>query len=571
MERQPKPIDTKKILEDEKSQLVNFIQSDKKNIVIEAASQEKGIKNLKDYLRGLKSFSEIQPFVIHESHGHKKKLDEFYVCTINNKSVGFHVNEEMKKIFSEGRAVLALPNEDNKKLYQWLDFYEIDSNENTGFQNIIHSCRVDIKNLKIDSQYWFGLGRQLLLDYLSGNQEIEPDYFQEFTTLIQQDRCIEIGFASGKHIEIYIGNTLCKPGQEIISRPISDPLEHHTWLEGYVRDEEGLVQVYSRRFYKGDLKLYEKRDSAIEVFSDWLKGIVPFEEAEPLTVVTDNKSNGIFLANKFIRFGHQVKQGDNVVIIPQKDELYEWIDIKKKGKEDEDNLISVSSYRLTREGTIRLDGHWPGPERQRWIDYLEEKQDFSILGSLSDTVDVGYDVTLFTWRGRRMRLTLKKNIFTPGEQIRITPYLTRNNNLLLEVSSFQNVSNINKYIVDKHSFSIKALPDEFDQSEDCDSLPHADKSTGAYEDDDKENWSPIGLLHVKLNVANKTITKYCASARKLKGYDCSGHLTELYSEVDVTEILRANNLLGKEKTEEAEMSISSERIKEVFDMFFENP
>lgn len=237
-----------------------------------AVSQREGLENLKDYLHGAVPFSALKPFLIKkvwiDPNGyprvHVDKSERF-----SRKTIAIVLKKEIQEVFREGNGLLAIPKEDEHKLYQWIDFYKVESSNKVNLEEKVESVRVDTENAKFQGFGWNGHEVQLFLDYLAGKQSIESYKLKEFRIRVWSKKGYSmayIGSANRRAIGVNISDPIIGQGQEVIVRPQYDQDHDTTWIEGYVKDEDGNEKhIFSRRFYKGDLKLYqfEEREKSI--------------------------------------------------------------------------------------------------------------------------------------------------------------------------------------------------------------------------------------------------------------------------------------------------------------------
>lgn len=527
------------------SKLINFIQANGETLVIEAEQQRRGFERVKDLLSEKISFTEVAPFIIDEYSGHTKSRDRFFVAVVKDKQINLHANDETRRVLDTGGEVLVIPQQDDKNLYQWLELYEVREGASDS-QSLVQSSRVLIDSLTLDSQYWPGPEKQVFLDFLGGRDEVESSDLREFRATLSEKRIINIGFIGSKKIKIYIGNPLCVPGCEIVSRSRFDSERKLFFLEGYVVDAQGKEQqVYSRRFSKGDINLYETSRAAfrfesassdIHIFNEWLTGTLPFEKAAPVAIQVTEGVRGISLGRRFIAFNSQIKPGDELLFLPRKDTFYEWFEVIKKDAEQADGKLVINSYRIYREeGGIRLDSHWPGTERQRLVDYLDSKLSSSELTTIPAVSD-RTGINLFSYKNKRLRLWLGSDLVSQGDKLIIVPRLDSNGNLILEVSKEEGTSILRRFLLDRKDLAIRVLPDNL-QEINLATVPRVDEN-GKFVDQDNESWAPLSHFHRTYNIDYKTIYTYIeVTSRMVVGMDRIGRFTELYSETDVIKAL----------------------------------
>lgn len=232
--------------------------------LIAALSQQKGVNGLKSYFDGIKTFRELKPFLIKRVWVDPKGYPRIHVDKskkFSRKNISIVLNKETQEVIQEGNGLLAIPKEDDHQLYQWIDFYAVDSNSKVNLEERVESVRVDIKNSRFEGYGWNGYEVQLFLDYLEGEPKISPSQLKEFGTMVKQKSerqvWVAFGMAGSERVVVHLNNAYCSPEQKVTNKPQYDPTKEITWIEGFIQEEDGKErQIFSRRFYKGDAKLY---------------------------------------------------------------------------------------------------------------------------------------------------------------------------------------------------------------------------------------------------------------------------------------------------------------------------
>ncbi len=302
-------------------------------------------------------------------------------------------------------------------------------------------------------------GDELFLDYLQQENTVDPSQLKNFIVNISNSKraFIPIKSGIGKHIEIFIPRSeSLRPGQRIICRPHYDEALDCIWLEGYVREGGKERRIFLRRFPKKERTVYRSKEPGIQSLADWIHGLIPFDRTQSVVITMEQKHKTINFARsdekKIIIQLHKIpglSQFDKVKLVPQKDEVYEWLEVHKMSEDD--NSTRLSTYRISREKPQQLDGSWPGPERQRLREFLD--------GSLSPDkqlipftlpIKSGGRFYLIVYKGKSVELHLPPSLLPPGKTITISPTINAEGNLILSISTDENHVH-QKFIFDKQT------------------------------------------------------------------------------------------------------------------------
>lgn len=400
-------------------------------------SKKEGLERLKDYFDGKRPFCEVHSFLIDSVLGSENSGYQAYVGKVRGKQIQLKITQDMQQVFRTGGSILATPKED--EFYKWIDFLSVDQNGYIIPPIPLASCKVDYGVRKFNFISWYGSENQLFLDYLGGQLNIDPSRLRSFRAGVIRGvkslNRIAIGYVNNTSVDtLVVKSHLTEIGSEVIMKPRQDSVKDYSWVEGYASNKDGEEQlVCSRRFFRGEKRLYPWKGPEVQTFIDWVLGKLSFDEVNPLTVIPDNQSLMIVLEgsqqnNITINLkDHSLIPGvDSVILVPTKDNLYEWIEIHKAQDSDQNNNLPIASFRVKREGKRKLDGTWPGPVKQRYIDFLDNKLDIAALDPLHCTVGANKYIYLFRYRGKPVQLGLKNigSLFTPGEVTTVTPSVT---------------------------------------------------------------------------------------------------------------------------------------------------
>lgn len=231
---------------------------------ITALSQRDGLNGLKSYFDGIKTFRELKPFLIKKVWVDPKGYPRVHVDRsekFSRKTISIVLSKETQEMIQEGNGLLAIPKEDEHKLYQWIEFYRVDCDSKVNLEEKVQSVKVDIKKFKFEAHGWNGYEIQLFLDYLAGESKIEASQLKQFRTTVKQKSnrqlWVFVGMASSERVVIYLNNAYCSAGQEVTIKPQQDTDDELTWIEGYVKDQNNSeIRIFSKQFIKGDPKLY---------------------------------------------------------------------------------------------------------------------------------------------------------------------------------------------------------------------------------------------------------------------------------------------------------------------------
>lgn len=319
-------------------------------------------------------------------------------------------------------------------------------------------------------------GVQLFLDYLRGDEAIEPSMLMSFKKRVDlgvhKGRYIGIGHIGGKavytHLPIHIDS-----GEEVTFVPNYDSVRKYFWFNIFVSDEKGNVTgKFSKRILKEERRLCEWKGPNVQTIVDWVSGSVPLSLVKPVTLPVERKI--LFLEssrdrNLCLTLKRAVSKGDKVTLVCQEDELYKWIDVYKEDVPDGGERASIASYRVVkREGVYRLDSKWSGPERQRYIDYLNGEIEFSKLQPLRVMIYENGSIYLFPYARKVIHANIRSfPEFNPGDVLIFSPTLEDEDYLWLKVVQEKNDSNSVVFRLNKKNMSLVRVVEgtpEFRQS-----------------------------------------------------------------------------------------------------------
>lgn len=248
--------------------------------LINPKEQKKGLNQLKDYFTGKVGFASLEPFI----------LTKFYRTRTNGNryAVGFtdggitrtiFLTDELNKRIKDGVTFLIIPRQDKKKRYQWVDFYEVE-NGAVHADEIVSFYKVN-ENGTITTREWPGFPKQIFLDFIAANKDIEVDELQDFTSFVRKNRCAQFGTINGVPIRAQTTHPLWKEGAKITFRPQKTSEDESITLMGYTFNENGEeVLVYTKTYYKNHLAKYKvkyRERQEIEIQRDTLeKEIISF-------------------------------------------------------------------------------------------------------------------------------------------------------------------------------------------------------------------------------------------------------------------------------------------------------
>lgn len=224
-----------------------------------AQPQNEGALILGNYLKrkGGIEFNNLSPFII--SKADKSKIT---LCTDAN----IYLSSKTTQFVQNGGKILVVPQSYRDK-YEWIDCFHINSSDGVDLSQPSESARIHkdkIYRYFLKKIGWFGVERNLLLDFLNSTEDIKPEDLLTFEVPYYNHLSngkpawkISLGSYEGK-VSV---SALFSPGSDTVRIvPRFDNTRSHTWINGYIKDADGVERlIFSKRIFYGGKKLYDWR------------------------------------------------------------------------------------------------------------------------------------------------------------------------------------------------------------------------------------------------------------------------------------------------------------------------
>ncbi|MBI2029043.1 hypothetical protein HYT02_01365 [Candidatus Gottesmanbacteria bacterium] len=384
----------------------------------------------------------------------------------------FSLSKDLLNLIRKGENIFGIPKQDEYNLYKWVDFYLGDASGRFEETQIVDSYRVDEKNKKIENKNWFGPDIQMFIDYLTGENNINFSQLKPFTKKLSKRGYF--AKVAGKNINLILNKPQNLNGHqsyEVNFYPKRDEERGYVWLEGYLsRDLNSQAMVCSYRIYPGESKLHQWKGPETQSLIDWINNALTFELAQQVTTGfrQSRDRNTIFIEqsekNKIVidlSSRRDLNKEDKFVLIPRKDELYEWVEVYKLGLPDSKPTF-ITYARVNRETRSKLDSLWVGPTRQRYQDYIEGKIGIRDLQSYGITVPLNGDIYLFTDKknDRSISAYLPSDIFSAGDEVTINLTENNDNKLIIEFRNESDPKKQIRYLYDRQNGSFLKISED---------------------------------------------------------------------------------------------------------------
>ncbi len=359
-------------------------------------AQEPGLRKFQSFIKSRHSFQQVEPFLFDPYPNIDRQRYLAHVNFPGERGSRFlPQTPSMQDVLRRGNSLLTIPLEN--QLYRWLDFYEVEANNQVNIHRKIDTVRVDKRTNKIISDGWFGPEREAFYDHLSGLAVPESLYTQPFVGYVgNATDSIYLGVYHGVIKSYSVQHQNLHTGDIVQFRKATDGSVH--WLEGRLL-ENGVPgrSVFSQQilydatgrgqlqeWYIGIRDAAEKPKIHALVQGILGKSSVPFDEL-PQVTLTVPEGKKIHLANarnfpdrppveeeyaiNINLANYDVQPGEKVDIIPRSHPrgFYDWLSIQKDG-------VELGTKRVTRWKKDKLDGRWLGPTRQAYSDFMMQTE-----------------------------------------------------------------------------------------------------------------------------------------------------------------------------------------------------
>lgn len=427
-------------------------------VEISPTSRKAGMNALRKFSSRSINFSEVPPFLVEPTYQLKAAQASAALGIIgsNRHTLG----QEATRVLMEGRPVLALPR--LNRFYRWIDFHEV-SRDTVNAEVVLESHRVLDEDRNLNSQSWYGPDTQLFLDYLAGREDITPPDLSEFRARVTSNSLVIIGVSNGRVITVPRITLPINSKPEVICKPKYDSNRDYSWLEGYPDSNSTDTNlVFSKRFYKGKAGLYNWPGTDAQSFIDWVLGVKPFEMASGIRLQRSNEAiRSIHIiqgsaGRLTITISPSANHLTRFIVVPNRDELYEWGEIY--GDESDNQPLLISTTRVTRENHSKLNSNWVGPVKQPYLDYLDNKLVPEALKPFTTDVLPSKTLYLFIHKGKVFAVDLRKSNppVKVGEKIKVVPTI-HNNSVVLSLEADDNSRHFARYFLDRENNTFTRL------------------------------------------------------------------------------------------------------------------
>ncbi|MBI2011327.1 hypothetical protein HYS91_01030 [Candidatus Daviesbacteria bacterium] len=235
---------------------INLISSAKSRGTesVSASHQSIFCEQMMNYFSGGLPFDQISPAVLSRFYGSGRYRTVYLGQTSELGIKVMNLTKEIVDIDEVQGEFLAVPREDTKGGYKWLEIYQILEGNAVNMDNLISSFRVNQEEGRLETRRWYGPERQRFLDYLDGKDAIIPADLQEFSAKVVSPGLIRLGWVGNKLVTIR--DSAFRVGEQLVFKPGYDEEEGLTWVDIYSQDEDGNQKLLtSRRLHKGNLGL----------------------------------------------------------------------------------------------------------------------------------------------------------------------------------------------------------------------------------------------------------------------------------------------------------------------------
>lgn len=278
--------------------------------------------------------------------------------------------------------------------------------------------------------------KQVFLQYVEGIEGINPASLGEFrVTLNERDKQhgrIVIGtIEDNERVGVNLKTGLVE-SNEVKIRPHHDSDSGHTWIEGFSRSNTGEeVMLFERELQFGSSLFNEWPGLPIQLISDWVNGRYPYEKLQAVkTTLSRLKTTKLReIISGFRSLVEKEEESQEVTIMPQKDEFYEWLEIKSKVPNSPTGI-----YRVNREDEISSLEPWIGSAQQRFMDYYKgEKEIKDLLPIVSSITQFGTIIVGFKGRNPISLDMEESGAIRAGRTVILVPSSTEDGKLRFEV------------------------------------------------------------------------------------------------------------------------------------------
>ncbi len=456
----------------------------------------------------------FDPKVAHQFYLGKSKPDNFNI-RLNLSRLGYVPN----RIFVVPQMIHL-----GENAYYWIDFTEdvIGDEMRPPFQSqrlLPHPL-----SPKIDARHWRGLGEQLLVDLIQGNNNIQSSDLFPFTIKLDpKGNNYSLGGMTGISVRPS-GSPHIRGGDELLIVPNTDSQSLYTWFDLYKAGEgsDNPIRLSPYRVIEEKKTIYGRgwKNPETQYLIDYLSGSdkVTFDNLMPVRVPLLEKHPQVPVYqgsdHKFsLSIGSVESLGvKEAILVPKQDskKLYQWVEAYKFDSETEKPIgDSVSSARLI-PGTGFEEKRWFGVGKQTLFDCINGERTFDDLSAISlrkgasreriDLWHIGNEVVY-------MPISVKSNIRT-GSNVELVPTTEEGDSIVFKL--FNGSVELGTYSFDKTTkkFTILELHDLRDKDQPRDLL--VDYSRGNLEFD--------GLKTIQLKVTKSGNTVSILSKRDLRIY-----------------------------------------------------
>lgn len=432
---------------------------------IEYEDQKIGTHRLNSLFKGEIGIDGLVPFAVSDIYGAPEGRTFYVGKPSPQRQITVRLDKRMAEVVDVHKnRLLAIPNHDQYGLYQWLNFYELFTDNRINPDELISSQRIYKDEFKIQPRGWYGFENQMFLDFIDGGLEIDPSWLRPFVARVSEnDPTVVFGTVKGKIIESRFAELQDRLGQSILFKPQYNPEFGYTWIEGYTPEEDR--SLCAKEFQPGKSELLPWKGLNKRIFIDWVLGNIPFEKARSIEEYPDNNSLMIVLSSSrenmiviTLKGKTNVEKSERIKLVPCKDDLFEWVEVYKADENKETDTI-LASYKIDRLSNKKLDGTWPGPERQRFIDYLEGKLKASDIKPFSGVVRSGTRLNICTYDGKNIFISLKNHQapFNIGDTVYVSPTMDQEGNIVFIVNNENSYGNSANFVFDLKTHKFKSM------------------------------------------------------------------------------------------------------------------
>lgn len=401
-------------------------------------SQKQGLLQLRGYFLGRQDFEDLKPFLIEHVPistrlGRNVGGARVFVGNVNGRYVYWNLSEDLGNVIRGHHTMFAFPKQDGLKRYRWIDLYRGDESGQPDFSKVLCSCRIEESGSKISAKGFYGFERQLFIDYsTSSDSVIDSDELREFIVPCTSPKSLYIGVNKGTYVQIK-GDFSKAVSKQVLIKPGYERQSGYAWVDLYVIEDGAEQFLFSRRIELGSRSFSEWKGLGVQVMVDW---IVKGEKVANLKAVTCPVIGGdaIYLtAAAGMRVAVDLRRGllrsfDAVVLEPRCDELYEWVEVY--GVRNGQVSAEVIRYLKVERNLRRKLRRWVGPEKQRYIDYLQKKLPFDQPRPFSMHVRFGRNRWLAYKRTQLDFYFYKPDGVKEGEVLSMSPELGSDGRLI---------------------------------------------------------------------------------------------------------------------------------------------